>query len=122
MRSTAGHEGDLWLGAGGALYHSTDGGANFAKVATTAAITNFGFGAPPPRKDFPAIFMTGTVNGESGIFRSDDTGVNWVRINDDQHQYGTLPSPIIGDPRVYGRVYIGTNGRGIFYADIAPAQ
>jgi len=43
--------------------------------------------------------------------------VSWVRINDDQHQWGAV-SPVIGDPRVFGRVYIGTNGRGIIRGDI----
>jgi hypothetical protein len=40
-----------------------------------------------------------------------------VRINDDSHQYGWI-SPIAGDPRIYGRVYLGTNGRGVVYGDI----
>ena len=31
-----------------------------------------------------------------------------MRINDDQHQYGNIGAAITGDPRVYGRVYVGT--------------
>jgi hypothetical protein len=40
-----------------------------------------------------------------------------VRINDDAHQYGWTGGAITGDPRVYGRVYVSTNGRGVVYAD-----
>ena len=41
-----------------------------------------------------------------------------MRINDDQHQWGRAgDTAITGDPRIYGRVYIGTNGRGIIYGD-----
>jgi hypothetical protein len=40
-------------------------------------------------------------------------------VNDDQHQYGWI-SVISGDPRVFGRVYFGANGRGIIYGDPAP--
>lgn len=63
--------------------------------------------------------MTGSVGGVSGVFRSDDEGATWVRINDDRHQYGSINQTITGDPRIYGRVYLGTNGRGILYADPA---
>jgi hypothetical protein len=40
-----------------------------------------------------------------------------VRINDDQHQYGSTNAAITGDPRVFGRVYVSTNGRGIIYGE-----
>ena len=40
----------------------------------------------------------------------------WLRINDDQHQWG-LVLHITGDPRKFGRVYVGTHGRGTFYGD-----
>jgi hypothetical protein len=42
-----------------------------------------------------------------------------VRINDNLHQYGSTTAAITGDPRVYGRVYFSTNGRGIIYGDIS---
>jgi hypothetical protein len=38
-------------------------------------------------------------------------------ISDTSHQYGDV-TVIQGDPRVYGRLYVGTNGRGVLYADI----
>ena len=41
---------------------------------------------------------------------------SWVRINDDQHQRGLLLH-ITGDAKQYGRVYVGTHGRGIVYGD-----
>src|SRR5690242_21794513 len=63
------------------------------------------------------MYLVGTVGGVAGVFRSDDGSNSWVRINDDQHQFGNIGGAITGDPRIYGRVYLGTNGRGIFYAD-----
>jgi len=44
-------------------------------------------------------------------------GGSRTRINDDQHQYAWIGQAVSGDPRVYGRVYLATNGRGILYAD-----
>jgi photosystem II stability/assembly factor-like uncharacterized protein len=58
----------------------------------------------------------GTVQGQRGFFRSTDRGATWARINDDQHQWG-LVLHITGDPKQFGRVYVGTHGRGTFYGD-----
>jgi hypothetical protein len=121
--ATLGVEGDLWIAGGRSLLHSTDEGKTFAPLpnAPTAMAGGlcFGFGKAPPGRSYPAIFSAGTFNGVAAVYRSDDAGVSWTRINDDQHQYGTRFRCLCGDPRVYGRVYIGTDGRGIVYGDIA---
>jgi hypothetical protein len=75
------------------------------------------------RKWMPLTDWCGVSNffdNQQGLFRSDDVSATWVRINDDRHQYGNRFRCITGDPRIYGRVYVGTDGRGIVYGDRAP--
>lgn len=121
VRPAPGHEGDLWLPAGSdGLYHSTDGGATFAPLGAVQSADALGFGRAAPGKTYPAVYLAGKVGGVSGVFRSNDAGLTWTRINDDAHQYGWIGQVLTGDPRLYGRVYLGTNGRGILYADLRP--
>jgi photosystem II stability/assembly factor-like uncharacterized protein len=114
-------------GKAGLLVLATDQGLfqfDVAKKAFTpltgpeVAPHRFGFGKAAPGADFPAIYLCGRIAGTYGFFRSDDAGKSWVRINDDRHQFNQIET-VIGDPRIYGRVYIGTRGRGIIYGDIA---
>jgi hypothetical protein len=122
FKAMPGHEGDIWLAGGSkggpyGLWHSTDSGATFTKLANVEEADVIGFGKAAPGKDYMALYANAKIAGVRGIFRSDDAGATWTRINDDKHQYGAANSAITGDPRVYGRVYLGTNGRGILYRD-----
>lgn len=116
--ATPGHEGDLWLAAFNGLYHSGNQGSSFVRLDGVQEIHAFGFGKAAPGKDDTALYLVGVVNSVRGIFRSIDTAKSWVRINDDQHQWG-LVLHITGDPKQYGRVYVGTHGRGTVYGDPA---
>ena len=119
-RTVPGSEGDIWLPLTNGLYHSTDSGATFARIGTIESAPLAGLGMPAPGAQYPVLYVAGTVTGLYGIFRSDDAGITWTRINDDAHQFGVL-DVIAGDPRIYGRVYLGTSGRGVVYGDIAPS-
>jgi photosystem II stability/assembly factor-like uncharacterized protein len=115
-RTVPGREGDLWLPLASGLYHSTDSGASFARIGTVQSSSLIGFGSAAPNAAYPAVYLVGTVGDVYGIFRSNDAGVTWTRINDNNHQFGLL-SAITGDPRIYGRVYVGTSGRGILHGE-----
>ncbi len=117
-RAVPGREGDIWLPLTSGLYHSTDSGASFTRIGTVGSSLLAGLGAAAPGSQYAALYVVGTVNGVYGIFRSDDGATTWTRINDDAHQFGSL-AVIIGDPRTYGRVYIGTMGRGVISGDPA---
>ncbi|HJQ23225.1 MAG TPA: xyloglucanase [Blastocatellia bacterium] len=123
FHAVPGREGDIWL-AGGAtgsaygLWHSTDSGSTFTKLSNVSLADVVGFGMAATGQTYPTIYMQGTVSTIRGYYRSTDAGATWVRINDDAHQwYASGTKSITGDPRIYGRVYISTNGRGIIYGD-----
>jgi len=112
--------GDIWLPLGSnGLYHSVDRGASWKKLQNVAWANSVAVGAAPARGATQAVFLYGVASpaGVMAIYRSDDSGASWIRINDDQHQYGG-PTLIQADSRVYGRVFLGMNGRGIIYGDI----
>jgi photosystem II stability/assembly factor-like uncharacterized protein len=114
--ATPGYEGDLWIAAYDGLYRLAPG-KEMAQLDKVRQLLAFGFGKAKPGSDYPSLYMIGIVNGTYGFFRSDDAAKSWVRINDDNHQYG-LVLHISGDPKKYGRVYVGTHGRGAVYGDI----
>jgi hypothetical protein len=116
VQAVPGYEGDVWITSGKELYRSTDSGRNFTALSSADEAYAVGFGHAPPGKRYPAIYLTGKVQGVTGFFRSDNEGRSFSRINDDAHQYGGSHL-IIGDPRVYGRAYVAGSGRGVLYGE-----
>lgn len=113
--SVPGSEGDVWITSGyNGLYRSTNSGTNFTKIATVGAAYKVAFGKSAEGSSYPTVYIVGRVNNVYGIYRSVDAGANWVRINDDQHQFITMRA-FAADANVFGRVYLGTSGRGLIY-------
>ena len=120
LTAVPGVAGDLWLAGGGkGLLHSTDGGRTFTTLTTVKSASALGFGKAKPGTSYQALYLIGTVKNVTGVFRSTDKGATWLRVNDDAHQWGAIGGVgvITGDPDTYGRVYVGTNGRGLQYGD-----
>jgi hypothetical protein len=121
FKAVPGRTGDIWLAGGTSgsygLWHSTDSGTTFTKLSNVEEADTIGFGKARTTGGYQALYSSAKIGGVRGIFRSDDAGATWTRINDDQHQWAWTGGAITGDPRVYGRVYVGTNGRGVIYGD-----
>ncbi len=127
-------EGDLWITSYNGVLHSTNSGASFSAVLGPGNVGYaLGFGAAATGQAYPAIYLIGQLATDTNcispnnvslgfttatncIYRSTDGGQTFLRINDYAHQYSS-PSYITGDPRVFGRYYLGTPGRGIIEAD-----
>jgi chitodextrinase len=112
--------GELWLSMNdNGLYYSTNSGSSFTKLGNVQKAKLFAIGAPASSGATPAMYVYGKVNETDGVFRSDDRGSTWQKISTDQYAIGQEPNTMCADRRTYGRVYIGTNGNGIYYGEPA---
>lgn len=114
-------EGEVWVGMGSSgIFRSTDSGKSFNKLSNVSWCKAFGFGKEATGAKNPTIYLFGTVNGANGMYRSIDMGASWEKINDDSSKFGVGPTCIVGDRRTFGRVYVGTNGRGFYVGSDNP--
>ena len=115
VKAAPGIENEVWVSEhADGLYRSSDGGNTFTKLDNVQTARLFAFGKNPPGKSYPTVFVLGTVNNISDkVFRSDDMGKTWIRINDAQTLIGNVPNSMEGDRQEFGQVYIGTNGSGV---------
>jgi xyloglucan-specific exo-beta-1,4-glucanase len=103
------------------LFHSTNGGTTFSEI-TTMDWANFvavGKGALPNQ---PFIFIHGRANGDAkdGIYKSENAGQTWQLVSDPNiNQFSNITS-LEADQRTANLVYVGTGGRGIYWAQGAP--
>ena len=120
-RPVFGIEGDVWVPTtSGQLLHSQDSGATFPAVGAVNGVSAVGFGKPATPGAYPAMYLAGSVNSAWGIYRSDNAtdsaGATWQHLDDPEHQFGYI-NCLAGDQNQFGRIYLGTSGRGIVYGD-----
>jgi photosystem II stability/assembly factor-like uncharacterized protein len=84
-------ENGAWNGKESGLYKSIDGGNNWRKISSGLPTTEQGLGrigfciAP---SDSKRMYATVDAGREGGIFRSDDAGESWKRIQTDNRFWG----------------------------------
>jgi xyloglucan-specific exo-beta-1,4-glucanase len=125
VKAAPGMAGEVWFTTPGErLYRSSDYGSTFTPLAQVEKVVNFAFGKPAPRYQHPTVFVSGTIQGVEGFFRSDNatslygaaSEATWVKISTQQQALGTV-NYVEGDQLNFGRVYVGTGGRGILYGE-----
>ncbi|MEY3895388.1 MAG: hypothetical protein RLZZ214_907 [Verrucomicrobiota bacterium] len=113
--ASPGGKGKLWILLGNEyIAKSSDGGQTFTSVPGINGM--IALGKPAPKQSHPAVFVYGGFQGKSGLFRSDDDGATWKNLPMDS-PINDAPKIIGADRQTFGRVYIGTDGRGIYVVD-----
>lgn len=120
IRTVPYFEGHIWVALyNGGLKKSINSGNSFIKINNVTYCAAVGFGKHKKDSNYPTIYIWGIVNGVKGIFMSVDEGNSWIKINDDQHNYGGPGNGqfVVGDMNAYGKVYMSTAGRGVVYGE-----
>lgn len=118
LATVFGLDGHVWIVNRTGVHRSGDHAHTFKLVTSEISGARIAFGCSAPGSRTPVTYVSGLRGEERGIFRSLDGGKAWTRLNPDNLQFNTI-SALAGDPRVFGRVYVGSRGRGIFYGEPA---
>jgi photosystem II stability/assembly factor-like uncharacterized protein len=140
LQATPSKSGDLWYSAEAdkgswqghmdpmpaweGLSHSTDGGQTWTKVPGVTRCVTFSIGAKAPGGDW-TLYYYGRNSGFGAatadtdtVYRSTDGGAHWTNIlaPNGPLKIGCYPLQMQASRQTYGRVFIGTAGRGVFYS------
>ena len=120
--SVSDHPGHLWININNQLWHSTNGGANWTNYTAqfsvnVAAALSFGKGVTA---SYPSLYIYGTVDGNNSrhVYRSDDRGINWIRVTNhgEREIWGDIKM-MAGDRNVAGRVHATVSGQGVVFGE-----
>lgn len=117
-------EGEVYVSTNEGIFKSTDYGSTFTLI-TAGALTNTHLIALGLSTDATSWAIYAFGEGSAGmlkLYASVDGGVSWQDIQGDVQGFGAVNSEkgkLAGSGNVPGRVYVGTNGRGVFYGTMA---
>jgi photosystem II stability/assembly factor-like uncharacterized protein len=98
---------DVWVSTCGWVYHSKDGGDRWTRY--TSGFTNRRSHAVRRDPTRPGVIYAATVGG---LHRSADGGATWTRVSRE-----SLVVTALEVDRKTGRLYVGTEGEGVFVSD-----
>lgn len=109
---------DLWIGLPDALVRVGGVDGRPLTIKQVVGAERLAFGKAAPGASYPSVYLAGrmtTPKGEAqqGLFRSDDAGASFRRLDDARQHFAGILS-LAADPLEHGTVYVGTRGRGIF--------
>ncbi|KEY69459.1 hypothetical protein S7711_02000 [Stachybotrys chartarum IBT 7711] len=98
------------------VFRSTNFGASFTRLAGSVTDTqqiSFGLGAGSNWN----VYAFGHGSAGARLYGTPNLGTTWTDIQGGIQGFGNINScDVVGSGNVPGQVYVGTNGRGVFYA------
>ena len=109
--------GEVWVSTNAGVFRSTDSGATFAQAGSLTSTEAIAFG----KGDSAAwnFYAFGVGAAGAKLYATGDLGATWTDVQGTQGLGSIGANKVVGSGNVAGQVYVGTNGRGVFYAKVS---
>ncbi|KAJ4293836.1 Xyloglucanase [Collariella sp. IMI 366227] len=109
--------GEVWVSTDAGLFRSTNFGVTFTKAGTLTKTEHIAFGKGEGAAWNLYAFGAGAAGNK--LYATSDNGASWVDIQGSTGFGAMGANRVVGSGNVAGQVYVGTNGRGVFYAKVS---
>ncbi|KAH7161673.1 family 74 glycoside hydrolase [Dactylonectria macrodidyma] len=110
--------GDLYVSTDVGIFHSTNYGTSFTKVST--ALTNtYRISLGKSSSSTWNLYAFGSGSSGERLYGSADGGSTWTDVQGSTQTFGAIDSGrVAGSGNNANYVFVGTNGRGVFYGKV----
>jgi xyloglucan-specific exo-beta-1,4-glucanase len=109
--------GEVWVSTDIGLFRSRDFGVTFSRVGVGSLSNTQHISLGVGSGSSWNVYALGQGKAGAKLYASGDDGLTWVDIQGDIQGFGALSAcRLVGSANVPGQVYVGTNGRGVFFA------
>lgn len=112
--------GELYVSTDVGIFRSIDFGVSFTKLSGLTNTQSISLGVGSASGSWN-LYAFGTGANGNKLYASADAGATWTDIQGSQG-FGSIAvasSKVAGSANVAGQIYVGTNGRGVLYAQVS---
>lgn len=110
--------GELYVSTDVGIFRSTNFGASFSQLSGVSNTQSISLGVGSSAGKWN-LYAFGTGANGNKLYASADAGATWTDVQGAQGFGSISANKVVGSGNVAGQVYVGTNGRGVLYAQVS---
>ncbi|KAH7635243.1 hypothetical protein B0T09DRAFT_379068 [Sordaria sp. MPI-SDFR-AT-0083] len=110
--------GELYISTDVGIFRSTNFGVSFTQFSSVTNTQSISLGVGSASGSWN-LYAFGTGANGNKLYASTDAGATWSDVQGSQGFGSISANKVVGSGNVAGQVYVGTNGRGVLYAQVS---